>query len=63
MTALTACDAATETLQSLQQKVVFMDKRVIPPFRRHDNRITGTLHLPRSVRQSGRPRSANSAAV
>jgi hypothetical protein len=30
----------------MDEKTVFADKRVIPPFRQSEARIAGTLHLP-----------------
>jgi hypothetical protein len=33
-------------LSRLDERTVFADKRVIPPFRPSETRIAGTLHLP-----------------
>jgi hypothetical protein len=43
---------ATDRLPNLDQRTLFMDKRVIPPVCRHQKRITGKLHLPVSPHQN-----------
>lgn len=50
MKAADAFKTTTEAPVRLDHEAIFMDKRVIPPFRQQGPRMHGTLHLPGALR-------------